>query len=533
VGTGGRDVIVTPKKGKQVIVARGGNDRIVAHRNHDIVCAGPGDDVILAGPGRDKVFAGSGNDYVETGRGADLVRGEDGNDTIRAGAGGDRLYGHTGDDSIAGHTGRDRIFGSDGNDGLDGGPGADKVWGEAGADTIRGDSGSDLLRGGSGNDRLYGELQDDQLHGEDGDDTLVGDHGIDLLSGGPGTDWMRGGTNMDTYDGGSGSDAASFATATPPGPTPKITGVQVDLRQGFVKGDGGTDRIRGTENVVGSPYDDDIIGSGGDVTGLLGDDECTGFAQKDCQATPSDVNRTHVRLEGGPDPGLIVVPRKGSVNESISIATVSGGYRVTGPSSVNAGGSCDRSGGGVFCPAPGAPLGYVVAFGGDGDDRIGIGPGFPGTASIDLDGGNGDDRLEGGPNHDNLYAGEFGHDVLIGNGGGDALISEAGRDILIGGSGNDNLVTSDPCHGHVFDGGTGAADVAGFGRTYYSAVVARIGGTAVKRGKKSCSPTRIRKNFEVLEGTRFADVLYARRKSNLLIGREGRDRCVGGRHLNC
>jgi hypothetical protein len=159
--------------------------------------------------------------------------------------------------------------------------------------------------------------------------------------------------------------------------------------------------------------------------------------------------------------------------------------------------------------------------------------GFAYTTTVDLDGGNGDDRLEGSDNNDNLYAGEYGRDTLIGNAGGDALISEAGQDLLQGGPGNDQLVTTEPCDGHLFDGGTGAADVAGFGRTYYNAVVARIGGTAVKRGVKGCSPTRIRNDNEVLEGTRFADLLYARRHKDLLIGREGNDRCVGGRHLSC
>jgi Ca2+-binding RTX toxin-like protein len=528
VGSKGRDVIVVPKKGRQVIVARGGNDRIVAKRNHDVICGGPGDDVILAGNGRDRVFAGSGSDFIGTGRGADRVRGEGGNDTIRAGAGGDRLSGGPGDDSIAGHTGRDRILGGDGNDLLDGGPGGDLARGQSGADALRGDSGTDRLLGGADNDRIHGELQDDFLYGEDGDDTLIGDHGIDVINSGPGTDWMRGGTNQDSYDGGSGSDTVSLATATPPGPTGEITGVQVDLRRGIVKGDGGTDAIRGTENVLGSPYDDDIIGTGGGaVEGLLGDDECTGFSQESCDSTPSDINRTHVRLEGGPDPGLMVVPRRGATDEVVTISVAGSGHRVAGPGTFNASGGCEENAGGVSCSSAGAPLGYVVAFGGDGNDRITIGPGFPGGTTIELDGGNGNDRLEGNANHDNLYAGQFGEDVLIGNGGGDALISEAGRDILIGGSGNDNLVTSDPCHGHVFDGGSGAADVAGFGRTYYDPVVARVGGTAVKRGQRGCNPTRILKNNEVLEGTRFGDLLYGSARKDTIIGREGDDRLYG------
>ena len=49
----------------------------------------------------------------------------------------------------------------------------------------------------------------------------------------------------------------------------------------------------------------------------------------------------------------------------------------------------------------------------------------------------------------------------------------------------------------------------------------------------SCDPTRIRGNNEVLEGSRFPDVLIASGGGDLLIGREGNDRCVGGRHKRC
>jgi Ca2+-binding RTX toxin-like protein len=497
VGTPGRDVLVAPVHGKQVIYGGGGDDRIVGRRNHDVICGGGGDDLIIAGQGNDRVYGGPGDDRISTGRGKDRVEGEDGNDNIRGGAGGDKLSGGPGTDTIRGDTGKDRIQGGGDDDALNGGPGKDTVWGESGDDSLQGDAGGDYLHGGPGDDRIYGELQDDHLFGDDGSDLLIGDQGIDHISGGNDDDWMRGGTNQDVYEGGPGSDTVSFATATPPGPTSRITGVQVDLRRGFAKGDGGEDTIRNTEGVLGSPYDDLLIGTGaGSVDGLGGVDDCQGFGEVlDC---PSGISSAPgdgaVMLEDGPDPGLIVVPRRGSASDTIQFSSVPGGYSVSVGGPVEARAPCQPSGSDVFCPAPSEPLGYVVAYGGDGNDRLSIGHGFPYTTTVDLDGGNGDDRLEGSDNNDNLYAGEFGHDVLIGNAGADALISEAGSDLLIGGPGNDQLVTSAPCDGHVFDGGTGAADVAGFGRTYYNAVKARLGGTAVERGAKHCTPTTIRKN---------------------------------------
>ena len=539
VGGPQNNVIVAPAHGKQVIVGGGGDDKIIAKRNHDTVCGGDGDDMIVAGQGKDRVWGDQGDDTISTGRGLDMVHGDDGDDTVTAGAGGDRLFGDEGSDTIQGDTGKDRIYGSTEDDSLNGGPGGDTVYGESGNDSLQGDAGGDHLLGGPGNDRAYGELQDDHLDGDDGDDLLIGDQGIDHISGGAGDDWMRGGTNQDLYDGGSDSDTVSFATATPPGPTDAITGVQVDLAKGFAKGDGGQDTLRKTENVLGSPYDDLLIGLGSEseiADGLYGLDQCTNFSQLatlGCLKPSLLSNSATVMMEGGPDPGLIVIPRKGISDERISVSSAPGGYAISSSGKIDPGEGCESAGAAVFCPPSGAPLGYVVAFGGDGNDQLRIGPGFPGTTTVDLDGGNGDDRLEGNNNNDNLYAGEFGHDTLIGNSGGDALISEAGADTLLGGPGNDQLVTTDPCDGHLFDGGTGAADVAGFGRTYDHAVNARLGGSATEQGVKHCSPTRIRPNSEVLEGTRFNDTLYARRNKDLLIGREGNDRCVGGRHLTC
>jgi Ca2+-binding RTX toxin-like protein len=537
VGTAGPDAIVAPKHGKQVIVTGEGDDVIVGDRNADVICSGDGNDKIYAGDGKDYVDAGAGDDYVDTGngRGRDVVRGGDGNDMIVSGAYPDNLFGDAGDDAIFGETGRDVIWGGEGNDWLDGGPGSDHVFGEPGNDTIMGNAGTDYLHGGSANDRIYGEIQDDYLFGDDGNDLLSGDQGSDHIYGGNGDDWMRGGTNEDTYDGGPGSDTISFATVMPPGPGGGITGVKVDLPDGFATTGGrGQDTIQGTENVLGSPYNDELIGVGGTVDGLTGDDHCEGFSQLlACGGQPAQLDIARVELTDGPDPGLIVVGSIGPVNESFAISVMSGGYQVYGTGPFDAEGGCQDLGNRAFCPAPSAPLSFVVAYGGEGDDYLNIGPGFPRTTTVDLDGGNGSDRVEGGDNNDNLYAGESGHDTLMGHAGADALISGPGSDVLLGGLGNDQLVTTTPCDGNIFDGGAGGADVAGFARSYQTGIVARLGGKAVQRGVSNCAPTVVRGNNEVLEGTPLNDVLYARRNTDLLIGRGGKDRCVGGRHWTC
>jgi Ca2+-binding RTX toxin-like protein len=489
VGTNGRDVIKTRKHGPQVIVARGGNDVIASLRNKDRVCGNGGADVIRAGTGRDKVFGGPGADFIASGNGSD------------------------------------------------------KVFAGGGPDTIRGGPGGERVKGGAGADRLFGELQDDRLFGQGGVDLLVGGQGIDRLRGGRHGDWLRGDANRDRYFGEGGSDTLSFATATPPGPR-ALGGVSVNLRKGKAHGDEPRERVFGVENVVGSQFNDRLIGRNvGFANGGYGDDYCSGFASVNCGPGLAGEATAFISGAGTPDPGLVVLGVGGS--DSWTITAGSEGFRVSG-SGLDPGPGCTASGGGVLCPRPGAPLGYVLAWGGKGGDRIDVDGGFAGTTFVKVDGGGGSDALNGSPGDDLLAAGESGSDRLVGGKGGDALVSRPGRDVLLGGPGNDQLVTNSPCSGHVYRGGRGKADVAGFGHTVKAGVVARLNGKARLRGKRGCKATKIGRGSEVLEGTRRGDRLTGNGRPNLIIGREGgdvirglggsddlrgdagRDRCLGG-----
>ena len=475
VGGPGDNRIKVPKHGIQVIVGGGGNDTIIAMRNKDRVCGGKGNDRLLAGPGRDKTYGGPGNDYMELGLGGDKGRGGPGRDVILGGSGGENIS------------------------------------------------------GGGGVDRVLGGIQDDKVAGGGGDDVVGGGQGIDRLLGNGGTDWLRGDTNTDRYDGGPDSDTLSFATATPPGPFGR-NGVVVNLRNGTASGDDANERIQGVENLVGSPFDDTLVGRGGGfVRGLLGNDSCSGFNSEDCD-NQSPVSSFAMIADGNSaDPGLIVMG--GSSDASWTISGGNTDLRISG-SSLSPGAFCRRSGGDVTCSTS-QPIGYVLAWGGGGGDSIRA-RGLPHPALIKFDGGPGDDALTGGKTDDLLYAGESGADLLRGGGGDDALVSRpGGSDRLFGGGGNDQLVTDSPCGGHRYSGGGGTADVAGFGHVQAHGVKARLGGRATLRRGGRCDATRIRGNLEVLEGSRFKDVLIAQGGNDLLIGREGGDRCVGGRHKNC
>ena len=99
---------------------------------------------------------------------------------------------------------------------------------------------------------------------------------------------------------------------------------------------------------------------------------------------------------------------------------------------------------------------------------------------------------------------------------------------MSGGDGNDQLVTSDPCEGHEMTGGPGRGDIAGFGQTVDTGIEAQLGGLAFVPGASNCTPTQVRADSEILEGTQNADVLYGTRRADpLLLGNEGDDVIYG------
>jgi cyclophilin family peptidyl-prolyl cis-trans isomerase len=90
----------------------------------------------------------------------------------------------------------------------------------------------------------------------------------------------------------------------------------------------------------------------------------------------------------------------------------------------------------------------VLAF--DGDDRVTLGAGVPGSY---VDGGRGNDSIDGGDGKDTLTGGA-GKNTLNGNGGNDRLNGSGGRDLLNGGEGNDFLYGNGG--NDTLDGGSGS-----------------------------------------------------------------------------
>jgi Ca2+-binding RTX toxin-like protein len=433
---------------------------------------------------------------------------------VRGGARDDILIGGARSQTIIGGPGDDRICAGGGNDVVHGGHGSDTMHGAGRGDTLFGESGSD---------RLYGDILDDKLFGGSRADALIGGHGVDKMSGGSGNDLLRGGVNRDCYDGGGGANAASFATATPLGPSPGISGVRVDLSRpagapgcrrgtGSAEGDGNfttdAEPLSGIAFVIGSALADELHGrAGASVDAGLGDDSCSGFTQMtDCgggdEKPAGAFSYVFAPPTGAPpDPGLIVIGSGG--DETIDLTP------------------------------PAGSLGYVLVYGANGADTVNVGQGFSPDTTIDVNGGPASDTLSGGPLGDVLVGGDFpGADTLNGNGGDDALIGEGGNpatgpDALSGGPGDDQLAADYPCAGDTFSGGPGT-DVAGFAPSEVG-VRATMGGlaTLVDGACPGGSPTRIMADSEVLEGTNEADRLAGSNRPETIWAREGNDAVVG------
>ena len=118
--------------------------------------------------------------------------------------------------------------------------------------------------GDEGNNTLIGGGDDDTLRGFGGDDTLQGNDGYDRFYGGAGND---------AIDGGNGKDYAIYSDAA--------AGVSVNLATGVAMGDAsvGTDTLTGIEAIVGSDFNDTLLGSDAQTSvvneqfaGLAGDD---------------------------------------------------------------------------------------------------------------------------------------------------------------------------------------------------------------------------------------------------------------------
>ncbi len=266
----------------------------------ELVAGNGGNDVIRGSGGNDTIYG----DIVENSynynygsfaynNGADTLFGDDGDDVIYGGGGNDEIRGGAGHDRLFGEDGNDIIY-TDGDDEIDGGAGINivKLEGAAASGTISVGSMSTNWKNISGvsgdvsNNYIVGDNNDNVIYGDKGDDTLSGGDGNDSLYGQDGSDTLNGGNGYDLLDGGAGNDTVSYADSS--------AGVRVSLALSGPQDTvgSGVDTLVGIENIIGSAFNDVLVGDDGDnilrggagadnINGGLGNDIMDGGAGVD------------------------------------------------------------------------------------------------------------------------------------------------------------------------------------------------------------------------------------------------------------
>lgn len=331
------------------LIGSDGDDTLNGRSRNDVISGGDGNDILNGAEGADTINGGNGNDVINGGRGVDRLNGGDGDDTyiFERGHGADSITDASGQESlyfkdatvdslvfinyhrrgsynnyypqyleivdryavndvvtIAAYSnyasGRYSLFYGaddtplgllyigrhDSHNTLTASEENDFITGGSGYDTLRGNGGDDTIYGYGGTDRLYGGDGNDIIYGGDGGDRLYGGAGRNQLYAGSGADTIHGGSGFDVIDGGAHTDTLTYSES--------IDDVTVNLATG--RGFGGYaegDTITNVENIIGSDYNDTLIGDAADnvITGGSGNDQLQGSAGDDTyKFTPGEGN---------------------------------------------------------------------------------------------------------------------------------------------------------------------------------------------------------------------------------------------------
>lgn len=402
--------------------------------------------------------------------GHDEIVGTQRADVIVARGGNDFIDGAGGDDLICGGEGSDRIRGSDGNDRIDGGPGGERILGGPGDDRIFARTGGGVFRGGPGDDRIDNHDGSSAAHnGGSGNDTIIGGRAFETFRGGAGNDTIRAGGSLDLIVGGAGNDnidgGGGFDYVLHIGAT---SGITADLQAGTVVGRG-LDRVSAIEGVVGTRFDDTLLGDAAGLNGFFGargNDNVDGRGGRDI-VDPGPGDDTVSGGDGDRDIVSFITSEHGmNVDLTTGIATGEGTDLLTGFEEIFGSDLDDvlvgDAGNNVITGGIGADdiqarggddrllgEGFIVAFNNDGnrDDSLDGGDGTDTVSyaaaerSIFVDIANEEGRGEGNDtltSIENVRGSSFG-DVLIGDANANSLFGRRGDDVLEGAAGDDFL----------------------------------------------------------------------------------------------
>lgn len=317
---------------------------------------------------------------------------------------------------------------------------------------------SNYFLGTTDDDEIYGGNQSDQLYGESGNDVIYGLDGNDIIYGGLGNDYVDGGAGL--------VDTVSFANA--------LNGIVVDL--GITTAQDtheGLDMIVNIEGVLGSLYDDMIIGdiNANLIAGLDGNDTIFGKGGND--TIQSGMGDDY--CDGGDGRDLI------------SFYTASNGISVN--------------------------LGITTIQ----DTHEGL------DTIINIEGVIGsryDDTILGN-NQDNFFLGNDGNDIIRGRGGNDTITGGEGDDYIDGGLGIDAVSFYASSTGVVVDLGLTTAQDTHEGKD----TIINVEGVLGSLHDDTLTGNDVR-NF--LTGLAGNDAIYAKGGNDRLNGMAGNDKLFGG-----
>jgi Ca2+-binding RTX toxin-like protein len=506
-----------------------GDDSIVGDDANNMLIGGPGDDTIYGAGGANLIDGGAGTDTVNyssaaTSITANLTSGvasvaATGNspaatdalasiENVLGSAFGDNITGDQFANTLNGANGDDTISGASGNDLILGGAGADTLTGGDGIDTISFTGAGSAITAslaagtatGDGNDTLSGF---ENIIGSSSADTLTGDAGANRINGGAGADSITGGGVP------SGKfDLVDYSNVG--------AAVSVNLAAGNASGGGGNDSLTDINGVIGSNYNDTLLG--GSVATLFlpgaGNDNVTGGAASDWVQFGNGLDET-VNLTTG----LATGEGNDFLTSIENVITGDGNDSVVGNSSDN----ILQTGAGADV-VEGGPGNDTLNCGGDIDDTVsfagatvavtanlttGVAAGVAsGAGSTGTDTIIGCANLTGGAGND-VLTGTAGANIIDGAGGNDTIVGAAGDDVLIGGVGDDSL-----------SGGAGS-DTADYSDAQSSVNVNLTTGKASGLGKDTLT------GLENIAGGSGKDILVGSSGANVILGGLGDDSIDG------
>jgi Ca2+-binding RTX toxin-like protein len=591
-GTEANDELVGTAEA-DTIVGLAGDDSLSGGDGNDLLQGGSGDDTLEGGAGNDTFYGDDGEDtlsYANAGSGVVVIKPQNGSDdilllgTAQDGDGGtdyffhgtaDRLIGSAFNDSLTGAPVYVASWGEEfGHDWIEGGAGNDTIDGLGGDDELRGDAGDDLLigggsseegnglEGGAGNDTLVGtggtsyalyerasagvvvDLQNGTASdGDGGTDTLTeiagaaGSAHDDTLLGSTGDDEFMGYAGNDSIDGGDGTDTVYYDDDA------GTAGVVVDLVAGTAVGaDSGSDTLVGIENVLGTFFNDSLVGS--DAANIL-----AGDAGSDTLSGGAGADEIHGEngadlLYGGADDDLV---DGGTGSDTLygdggNDTLVGGGHGAREYDFViyaGAGASInvDLAAG----TADAADLGNDVLVGIDGVIGSNFADTIVGSVADDyVRGRGGSDFLNGGAGFDiadyrdsgstvaSLFSGEATYDAHAGTGlsagtdtldGFEGLVGSHFDDTLIGSAGNNYFRGQNG--NDLIDGGAGIDDAVYNQATGSVEVDLALGSASGANGNDTLV------GIENLRGSNFDDTLRGDGSNNVFEGNGGNDLIEG------